>query len=89
MLVFYRLVRAKRRTAYPVYAQTRVAFCCAAMELKWGRCIGFGAKDCPASTSRDVNLYALRPQANGAVVEHIAVNFCPFCGHRVEICRVK
>jgi len=89
MLIFYRLARRSRRTVYPVYEQTRVVFCCKALELKWSRVIGFGAKCCKASTNRDVNLYALRPQANGAVVEHIAVNFCPFCGERIEICRVK
>jgi hypothetical protein len=89
MLVFYRLARRQRRAAYPVYELTRLAFCCTAMERKWGRVIGFGAKDCKASTSRDVNLHSLRPQVSGAVVEHVAVNFCPFCGERIEICRVK
>jgi hypothetical protein len=89
MLVFYRLARQKRRAAYPVYAQVRVAFCCAAMELKWGRCIGFGAKDCKASTSREVCFYTLRPQVSVHVTELIPVTYCPWCGQRVEICLVK
>jgi len=33
-----------------------------------GELIGFGVRDCAASTSRDVNLYRDRPQANGQTI---------------------
>jgi hypothetical protein len=56
----------------------------------WGVLIGFGVRDCPASTDRDVNLFVDRPQANGkSVVETVPVAHCPWCGQAVENCRVK
>jgi hypothetical protein len=51
---------------------------------------GFGVRNYPASTGREVNLYRDRPQANGvAVVETVEIAFCPWCGQPVEACRVK
>ena len=47
MQVFYRAVRR----ALVVYEQTRVVFCCAAMQRHWGHLVGFGAKECQ-STNR-------------------------------------
>ena len=85
MKVFYRAVHR----ALVVYRVVRVTICCVEMQRQWGRLLGFGAKDCAASTSREVNFYAAHPQATGFVTEHVAVNFCPFCGRRIEICRVK
>ena len=86
MKVFYRA----RHSSLVVYEQTAVAFCCAEMERQWGRLIGFGAKDCQRSTSRDVNLFTLRPQASGRpVLEVTPICHCPFCGKMIEPCRVK
>jgi hypothetical protein len=62
MLVFYRLAGRRRRSAYPVYAQTRVVFCCVAMKRQWCRSFGFGAKDCKASKDKAMNLYTARPR---------------------------
>jgi hypothetical protein len=85
MQVFYRVVRR----ALIVYEQTRVVFCCEAMREQWGRVIGFGAKGCSRSTSRDVNSYHCHPQKKGFIVELVPIQFCPFCGQVVETCRVK
>jgi hypothetical protein len=87
MRVLYRGRQAKQAA---VYEQGPVTFCCAEMCRWWGRLIGFGAKDCLASTSREVNLYLVRAQASGAgVVELVSVDFCPWCGGVIELCREK
>jgi hypothetical protein len=84
--VFYRACHS----SIVVYEQIGVSFCCREMERQWDRLIGFGAKDCPRSTSRDVNLFTLRPQANGKpVLEVTPFAFCPWCGEAAEPCRVK
>jgi hypothetical protein len=86
MRVFYRCVRR----ALTVYQQTRVAFCCAEMKRQWNRLLGFGARDVSASTSREVNLFVDRAQANGrTVLELIPVQHCPFCGESIETVRQK
>ena len=90
MRVFYRVPRCARRSAVTVYEATRVVFCCEEMKRHWGRLVGFGVRGCPHSTSRDVNLQMVRPQANGGhVVEVTPVAHCPWCGETVEICREK
>jgi hypothetical protein len=90
MRLFYRARQAKR-TGEVVYEQTGpVAFCCAEMCRHWLTLIGFGTKDCPCSTSWDVNLYGSVPQANGGAVCLLTpVLYCPFCGEAVEACRAK
>jgi hypothetical protein len=56
----------------------------------WGRLVGFGVRDYPASTSRTVNLYADHPQTNGrAVLGLTEIQFCPWCGEAVETVREK
>jgi hypothetical protein len=67
-----------------------VEFCCDSLRRCWGVLVGFGARDCPRSTSREVNLYTLRQQANGQPVPvAVPVDYCPFCGEAVKVCRVK
>jgi hypothetical protein len=86
--VFYRVPRRALRTALTVYEQAAVEFCCAEMGRQWDRLIGFGVKGYPRSTSRDVNLFTVRPQAHGSfVLEVTAVVFCPWCGVAVEMIR--
>jgi hypothetical protein len=86
MRVFYRACHS----SIVVYDQTRVSFCCAEMERQWDRLIGFGAKGCLRSTSRDVSLFTLHPQANGRpVLEVTPIGFCPWCGEAIEPCRMK
>jgi hypothetical protein len=91
--VFYRSRPAKRSllgAPAVVYQQGPVRFCCAAMCERWGSVIGFGARGCAASTSRDVNLFTDRPQVGGgAVLLLTGICFCPWCGEAVETCRVK
>ena len=73
-----------------VYQQGPVKFCCASMCRWWDLLIGFGVKGGTPSTSREVNLFAERSQANGkAVQELVPVDFCPWCGETVETCREK
>jgi len=84
MRVFYRSLRR----SVIVYQQTRVAFCCAEMERQWGRLFSFGARDIVACTSRDVNLFVDRPQANGrTILELVPIQHCPFCGEAIETVR--
>jgi hypothetical protein len=93
MRVFYRVRRHKLPTCPPpvVYETARpVQWCCARMCQWWERLVGFGVRDCLASTDRGVNLYFDRSQANGTVaVEIVPIDHCPFCGVPVETCRVK
>jgi hypothetical protein len=86
MRVFYRCVRC----ALSVYQQSRVVFCCETMREKWGKLIGFGARDVAACTSRGVNLFIDREQASGrSILELVPIQHCPFCGEAIETCRVK
>jgi hypothetical protein len=67
-----------------------IKFCCAGMCRQWGGLLGFGVRDCPASTNRTVNLFADHPQANGrSVLELTEIQFCPWCGEVVETVREK
>jgi hypothetical protein len=86
MRVFYRSLRR----SLPVFEQTDVAFCCAGMARQWGKLFGFGVKDATASTSRNVNLFVDRPQANGrSILEVVPIQHCPFCGETIETVREK
>jgi len=86
MRVFYRSLRHP----LTVYKQTSVAFCCAGMECQWNKLLGFGARDIAACTSRDVNLFVDRPQANGRMaLELMPIQHCPFCGEAIETVRDK
>lgn len=59
-------------------------FCCTGMAQWWGRLVGFGVPGTP-STSRAVNLYMPRPQANGKIaLEVVPVKCCPFCGEGIK-----
>jgi hypothetical protein len=89
MRVMYRAESRSPRLPV-VYRATGIKWCCEDMARQWASLIGFGVRDCPASTDREVNLYRDRPQANGkTVVETVEIAFCPFCGQPVEACRVK
>jgi hypothetical protein len=86
MRVVYRFLRC----SLPVYEEMKVIFCCAGMSRQWGKLFGFGVKDVPASTSRQVNLYVDRPQVNdGTILELVPIRHCPFCGEAVETVREK
>lgn len=90
MKLFYSANRVKRAGLPVTYRQGPVTFCCASMNRWWGLLIGFGVRDCPTSTNRDVCLYLTRPQTHKApVLELVAVECCPWCGQPVEVCRVK
>jgi hypothetical protein len=89
MQVFYRAECRSPRLP-TVYRKTAVKWCCAEMCRWWNVLVGFGVRDCPASTSREVNLFRDRPQASGkTVLETVPLAFCPFCGEPVEACRMK
>jgi hypothetical protein len=82
MRVFY-------KAEVSVYRQGAVRWCCTGMARWWGVLVGFGVRDC-ASTSRTVNIYLNRPQANGkTAVEVVPIDCCPWCGEAVEVCRSK
>jgi hypothetical protein len=86
MRVFYRALYR----SIMVYQQTRAVFCCPTMAEKWGKLIGFGARDTSACTSRDVSLFVDRPQASGHIVlELVPIQCCPFCGEAIETIREK
>jgi len=90
MRVLYR-ARPAACGSFVVFEQAApVRWCCEGMCRHWTNLIGFGVRDCAASTSRDVNLYRDRPQANGGtMLEVVPVAFCPFCGEAIEPCREK
>jgi hypothetical protein len=71
-----------------VFRQGPVAFCCTEMCRWWGVLVGFGVRGHAATTSRTVNLFLSRPQANGPqVLEVVPVDYCPWCGEVVHVCR--
>jgi hypothetical protein len=89
MRVSYRSVPSVKPHLPTVYRQGSVTFCCASMARWWGVLVGFGVRGCP-STGRTVNLYLDRPQTNGkTAVEVVPVDFCPWCGEAVSVCRNK
>lgn len=86
MRVFYRALYG----SIAVYQQTSVSFCCAVMARRWGKLLGFGARDGAVCTSRDVSLFIDRQQANGrTVLELVPIQHCPFCGEVIETVREK
>lgn len=89
MHVFYSRHGAKRPDLPVVYEQASVKFCCEEIERQWGRLIGFGTRGVARSTSRDVNLYTVHPQANGGfVLEVTSIGFCPYCGVVVNVATI-
>jgi hypothetical protein len=85
-----RVVYRSLRCSLPVYEQTDVTFCCAGMARQWGKLFGFGVKDAPASTSREVNLFIDQPQVNDrSILELVPIQHCPFCGEGIETEREK
>jgi hypothetical protein len=92
MRVFYRALPGHPvRGPEVVYEQAgSPSFCCEGMRGHWGTMIGFGARNAPRSTDREVNVWTRIEQARGLFTWGlVAVNHCPFCGEAVEICRVK
>ena len=88
MQVFY-TARQRNPRLPVVYRAGRVRFCCPEMERRWGALVAFGVPG-KATTAREVCLSVPRPQANGTpILEVVAIDFCPFCGRAVEVCRVK
>ena len=62
----------------------KTVICCAAMQEEWGCIIGFGEKFGMATNKdRNVNLYY--PILNGDAFDATPINFCPFCGEKIEI----
>ena len=78
-------------TGEAVYEQVgEPAFCCEGMSEHWGLLIGFGALGHLCSTDRAVNLYTVVSQANRVPLLGLTpVDFCPFCGECIEVCRRK
>src|SRR5256885_776819 len=93
MQVSYRSRRPKRAVLDlpAVYEQVGdPTFCCEGMARQWGRIVAFGVAGHPRTTSREVCLSVPRPQASGgSILEVVAIDFCPWCGEAVEVCRVK
>jgi hypothetical protein len=88
MQVFYAAGQPNPRLPV-VYRPGQVKFCCPKMERHWGALVAFGmpGRD---TTSRTVNLCVPVPQANGKeVLEVASVDFCPWCGQLIEVCRKK
>lgn len=61
-------------------------FCCDNMEDAWDdKYVGFGEFDTLLNKNDNVNIYKCNPWPEDAVWEECAINFCPFCGERIEI----
>ena len=88
MKVFYRLSRSAA-SVWPVYSQTRSSLLLCPDGAAVGPCPRLRREGAKASTDRLVNIYSTLPQVKGFVTELITVNFCPFCGEAIEICRAK
>jgi hypothetical protein len=59
----------------------------AELDAGWHRMICFGP---PGLESREVNVWTRIPQAKGGYVWAVTeINFCPWCGEAVEVCRLK
>lgn len=91
MRLSYRSISAPAVPDATVYEQTGpVRFCCKEMCQEWGVLVAFGVKGHRRTTDRGVNLQTLHPQASGSVLAGItAIQFCPWCGEEVEVCRSK
>lgn len=92
MRVFYRSCSGRTpRAPEVVYEQVgEPAFCCEAMRRHWGIMVGFGVRNAPRSTNKEINLWTRLPQASGFCAWGLVeMHFCPFCGEAMEVCRVK
>jgi len=60
--------------------------CCLAMkEALEADAIGFGeVHDCILNQNHNINFFDCSPYSEGAVWDEYKINFCPFCGQKVE-----
>jgi hypothetical protein len=85
-----RVVYRSLRRYLTAYEQTDVTLCCPIMERQGGKLFGFGARGVAACTSREVNLFVDRLQANdGTILERVPIQHGPFCGVAIETVRAK
>jgi hypothetical protein len=58
-------------------------FCCPEMKVAWGEAIVFGKVDYNGEGNR-VHISRCHPYPEGACWDAYAVDFCPFCGEKIE-----
>lgn len=62
----------------------KVDFCCDEMKTEWFYLFGFGEKhSMDLNENKSVNIYY--PVFDGDDFDLIPINFCPFCGEKIEI----
>ena len=65
-------------------------FCCPRMEEAWrDSAVGFGEFDSSYVEQEGVNIYRCHPYSEGAVWDEYRIDFCPFCGLRIEVVTVE
>lgn len=63
--------------------QTSISFCCLDAELS--KAIIFGDVDEILNRDPNMNIYSCNPYPEGPVWNEEAIQFCPFCGAKIEI----
>jgi hypothetical protein len=63
-------------------------FCCKEMQEAWGEYLQFGDSDF-LNKNANVNLIKAACYPSGTVVDYMAIQFCPFCGRKIEIENVE
>ena len=60
-----------------------IDYCCHEMEIS--DAVRFGEWDSMLNRNSDVNISTCSPYPEGAVWDEEAINFCPFCGTKIEV----
>ncbi len=61
-----------------------IDYCCISMDNS--EAVKFGeVDDCFLNRDENVNIASCNPYPEGAVWDEEAINFCPFCGEKIQI----
>ena len=73
----------RKRSAKNIRAGVPI-FCCDDMETAWGEFIHFGEGGI-INLDGSVNIYRVMGYPEGAVVDRMPIQYCPFCGKIIEV----
>lgn len=77
----------KSRKCGKYFRETTVVICCDGMKEAWEeKAVFFGEYgEYGFNTNKSVNIAKCSPYPEGAVFNEYPINYCPFCGKKIEI----
>lgn len=66
-----------------------VEFCCDKMDDAWGEFVVFGEDDSFINATNSAVIVQTMCYPSDAVINHMNIDYCPFCGAKIEIENIK